>query len=549
MKRTSMAKTRCRRSYPVENYYLCAAMKRVVWILLAITMVAPVWAQRKSRIKLEQADIQRGGIRDGQRVDWVIGNVIFIQNQTTIYCDSAQFIKSNNSVDAYGHIRILDGDSITVTANRLKYNGNTRVANLRGNVVFVKKATATLYTDFLDYYRNRGEARYFNKGKLVDSANTLTSEKGYYQTRSDLASFKKDVVAINPDYTVTSDTLQYNTESKTFFFHDLTRIVDKEGKEAIYKSGFYNTVSKKTELNKGTMETPTYRMRGNQYNLDDVRKIYKSLGDVVMVSKEENLVIYGQESVYNKNTGLSRVYKQAYAARVADDGDTLFISADTLLSVESDDPAKKRLIAYNHVKIYKSDLQGSCDSLVYVNKDSMLYFYNKPVLWTTGNQLTADSIRVQLREKTIDRIYFISNAFAASRDTLNNFNQVKGRKMTTYFKNGTIGHVVIEGNGESIYYVLQEKEDTLKTDTAKYLVKITFLTGMNKMICSNMRINFKDGKINNVSSYVKPDASFYPPHELKPENEKLKGFEWREAEKPEKNDVVKRPHPPPNAKE
>jgi lipopolysaccharide export system protein LptA len=530
-----------------ENRYLCRAMKYFFCVLFAVVMAGPVLAQKKSKIKLERADVQRGGVRDGKRVDWVIGNVVFIQNQTTIYCDSAQFIKSVNAVDAYGRIRIIDGDSITVTARRLKYNGNTRVANLRGNVVFVKKATATLYTDFLDYDRARGEARYFNKGKLVDSTNTLTSEKGYYQTVSNLASFKQNVVSVNPDYTVTSDTLQYNTNTKTFYFHDLTRIVDKDGKEAVYRSGYYNTVSKKTELIKGTMETPSYRMRGNEYDLDDVRKIYKVHGDVVMVSKDENLVVYGQESIYNKNTGLSHVFNQAYAARVADDGDTLFITADTLLSVESDDPAKKRFIAFNHVKIYKSDLQGACDSLVYINQDSMLYFYHRPVLWTTGNQLTADSIRVQLRNKTIDRIFFTSNAFAVSRDTLNNFNQVKGRKMTSYFKNGTIGHVVIEGNGESIYYVLQEQEDTLKTDTARYLVKVTLLTGMNKMICSNMRINFDAGKISNVSSYVKPDASFFPPHELKPEDERLKGFVWRETEKPLKTDVVKRPMRPPNA--
>jgi len=445
-------------------------------------------------------------------------------------------------------VRIEDGDSVTVTANRLKYNGNTRVANLRGNVVFVKKATATLYTEFLDYYRLKGEARYFNKGKLVDSTNTLTSEKGYYNTLNNLASFKGDVVGVNPDYTLTSDTLQYNTGSKIFFFHDLTKVVDKEGKEAIYQSGEYNTVSKKTNLYKGTAETPTYRMKGDAYNLDDASKIYRTSGNVVMTSKKDNLIIYGQESLYNKNTGLSKVYNRAYAARIEDNADTLFITADTLLSVESEDPAKKRLIAYRNVKIFRSDLQGACDSLVYVNKDSMLYFFVRPVLWTTGNQMTADSIRVLLRHKTIDRMFFVSNAFAASRDTLNNYNQLKGRKMTSFFKDGLISHVVVEGNGENIYYVLQEKEDTLKTDSARYLVKITFLTGLNKMICSNMRINFKAGKINNVSSYVKPDAQFFPPHELKPENERLKGFLWRESEKPAKQDVVKRFGPPPDEK-
>jgi hypothetical protein len=289
-------------------------------------------------------------------------------------------------------------------------------------------------------------------------------------------------------------------------------------------------------------------MRGNEYDLDDVSKVYTARGNVVMVSKAENLLIYGQESIYNKNTGISRVFNEAYAARVGEAGDTLFIAADTLLSIDSEDPAKKRLIAFNHVKIYRSDLQGACDSLVYVNRDSLLFFYRNPVLWTTGNQLTADSIRMELRQKTIDKIFFTSNAFAVARDTLNNFNQLKGRKMTTYFSNGKIRHVVVEGNGESIYYVLQEKEDTVKTDTASYLLKVTFLTGMNKMICSNMRINFDQGKISNVSSYVKPDASFFPPHELKPEDEKLRGFVWREDEKPGKQDVVKRHKPPANGK-
>jgi lipopolysaccharide export system protein LptA len=520
-------------------------VKKLLPVLLLAAAALPALSQTKTRVRLEKAELQRGGMRDGVRVDWVIGDVVFVQNQTTIYCDSAQFIKATNSVDAYGRVRIEDGDSVTVTANRLKYNGNTRVANLRGNVVFVKKATATLYTDYLDYYRLRGEARYFNKGKLVDSANTLTSEKGYYNTLTNLASFKGDVVGVNPDYTLTSDTLQYNTATKIFFFHDVTRVVDKEGKEAIYQSGEYNTVSKKTNLRQGIAETPTYRITGERYDLDDAAKIYRTSGNVVMTSKKDNLIIYGQESLYNKNTGLSKVYNRAYAARIEDNADTLFITADTLLSVESEDPAKKRLIAYRNVKIFRSDLQGACDSLVYVNKDSMLYFYSRPVLWTTGNQMTADSIRVLLRNKTIDRMYFVSNAFAVSRDTLNNYNQLKGRKMTSYFKNGLIGHVIIEGNGESIYYVLQEKEDTLKTDTARYLVKITFLTGLNKMICSNMRINFKEGKINNVSSYVKPDASFYPPHEIKPENERLKGFLWRESERPAKHDVVKRPLKPP----
>src|ERR1044071_217744 len=159
-----------------------------ILICLVLAITSEVSAQKKVRLK--QSDYSKGVMKDGKRTDWVIGNVIFTQNQTTIYCDSAEIFKKENSVEAYGHVKITDGDSVTVTAKHLRYDGDKRVAYLRQNVVFVKLAAATLYTDFLDYYRNLAEARYFNGGRLVDSTNNLTSRKGYYNTRTNLASFK-----------------------------------------------------------------------------------------------------------------------------------------------------------------------------------------------------------------------------------------------------------------------------------------------------------------------------------------------------------------------
>ena len=238
--------------------------------------------------------------------------------------------------------------------------------------------------------------------------------------------------------------------------------------------------------------------------------------------------IYGDDGFYDKNTGISKVYGHAYAARVTDDKDTLFISADTLMSVENADPKKKRLLAYHNVRIFKKDLQGKADSLAYVASDSVLYFYKNPVLWTDENQMTADSIRILLEKKKISRIYLVSNSFVASVDSLKNFNQIKGRKMTAYFEDKNIHHVVVVGNGESIYFALQEKEEA----TGEKKEKFTVTSGMNKIICSNMRINFKAGKVNNISFYIKPDASFIPPHELKVEDTLLKGFQWRGTDRP-----------------
>lgn len=506
---------------------------RFLFILALLLISISTFSQKK--VKLKHADNLYGSVKDGQRFDRLVGNVVMVQTKTTIYSDSAHFYRSQNRVEAFGHVHITEGDSVDCTALGLSYDGNKKIAYLRKNVVFTKLGLATLYTDFLDYDRAKNEARYFNGGKLVDSTNILTSKKGYYNIPINLASFKTDVVGINPDYTLASDTLQYNSKTKVIYFKDLTTIKDKEGGTAVYQNGFYDTNQKFSNLNSGEIETPSYKIKGEKYFIDNVKRFYKAKGNVVMTSKDENMIIYGDDSDYNKGKGISKVYGHAYAAKITDEKDTLFIAADTLVSIENKDPSKKRLLAYNHVKIFKADLQGIADSLAYIAPDSTLHFYTNPVLWTDDNQMTADSIRMLLKEKKINKIFLVGNSFVVSEDSMTNYNQIKGRKMTANFDGKSINHVFVEGNGESVYFALQEQEPKDST-----ILKTTATMGMNRIVCSNMKINFKVGKVDNISFYVMPDASFIPPHELKAEDKKLKGFIWRIQDRPVRDEVVKR---------
>src|SRR5258706_5830808 len=503
-------------------------------VFLFVCFLVPVLTFAQKKVKFIHGDDFRGSVRNGVRFERAIGNVEFEQNTTHIQCDSSYFFRGENRLEAFGHVHIVD-DSVDTITLRLDYDGNKKIARLRQQVVFEKTGVAKLFTDFLDYDRIKNEARYFNGGKLVDTANVLTSRKGYYEVRTNLASFKKEVVGVNKDYTLSSDTLQYNSKTKVVYFRDFTKLVDKEGKTAIYEHGIYDTRKKTSTLSSGEMETPSYKVKADQYDLDDRKKYYKIKGHVAMTSKNENLTVFGDDGYLDKKSGFSKVWNNAYVAKVDDAGDTLFLAADTLVSIDSPDPKKKRLLAYHNVKIFKSDMQGKADSLAYVSADSTLFFYRDPVLWSDENQMTADSIRMLLKNKRIDRIYMVNNSFVASIDSLRNFNQIKGKKMTTYFKNKNIDHVIVEDSGESIYHALEEK--LVKKDSL--LLKITFLAGMNKMICSNIRINIKKGKINNVNSYVKPDASFFPPHEIKEQDRTLKGFSWRAELRPKKKDVVK----------
>src|SRR5690606_21316018 len=142
---------------------------------------------------------------DGEKFERLIGDVELEQSTTTIWCDSAYLFKKRNFVEAFGKVRIQDGDSITITVRKLEYDGNTKVVKLRNNVVFTKLATTTLLTDSLDFDSANNVAYYYNGEQLVDSINALPSKKGYYNLTSNTASFKKDGHVKNPDYPMTSD--------------------------------------------------------------------------------------------------------------------------------------------------------------------------------------------------------------------------------------------------------------------------------------------------------------------------------------------------------
>jgi lipopolysaccharide export system protein LptA len=205
--------------------------------------------------------------------------------------------------------------------------------------------------------------------------------------------------------------------------------------------------------------------------------------------------------------------------------DTLYLAADTLISQEGRPPlnAAGVLYAFPRAKIFRPDLQGRADSLTYDRQDSIIYLNKNPILWNEKNQLTADSMQIRQRNGKLDQMRLYANSFIIGQDTLLNYNQVKGRNMVAYFQANSIKKVDVLGNAESLYYALEG-------DTA--------VSGMNKAVSSTMALRFGEGKLQTISFLTNPDASFIPPHELKPEDEKLKDFRWRPTERPTRRLVL-----------
>ncbi len=480
--------------------------------------------EAQKKVRLEAAEKLEGGRENGIRFDSFSGEVVFNHDGTRIFCDSAVYFKKTNSLEAYGHVVIDDQDSIKIFSDLLFYDGNSKVARLRKNVIFEKRGEMTLYTDFLDYYREIELAMYFEGGRIVDSTNELKSEKGYYEVRRSMASFKTNVEGTNPDYTLKTDTLQYNTSTKIIYFRDTTYLTDIEGNIFVYKSGEFDTGIKRSDFARGYIETESYFLYGDKLRFDDINGLNTARGNVKMISKGNDIIILGEKADYYKAEKKVKIYDGAFVKMANQEGDTLYLAADTLVSIDSEIDSEKRLQAYNNVKIFKADLQGISDSLVYFQSDSTIIFYSNPVIWSEGNQMTADTINIKIAEQTLSSVHLKSNAFVIFQDTLGNFNQIKGREMDAYFVDDELHKVNVNGNGESIFFMLKEDNSGIM--------------GMNKILCSSMTLIFFENDIQDVTFYTNPDGQFIPPHQLKPEDRKLNGFSWYGDSKPTIKDVV-----------
>ena len=361
---------------------------------------------------------------------------------------------------------------------------------------------------------------------MVDGKSTLTSKYGEFDRVSHIMYFRDRVHLKGENGTLDSDTLRYNTETKMAYFYGATTIVNPDG--TIHsRKGQYNT---KTEVAKfqsrANIETPDYIMTGDTVDYDRVTQYGVSVGNVILYAKKDSSTIYGDEAEYSGLKNYSKVYGKARLKNPVkgQKNDTLYLAADTMLTINNNDNLRRKITAYHHVRIFKADIQGIADSLVYAFEDSTIRFYHDPVLWNKGNQITGDTIIVHMANKKIDKVRIRTNSFVISQDTLKNFNQLKGRNMVARFDSSKLRRIDVDGNGQSIYFALDGD---------------TVLSGMNKVVCSNMVVKFADSlgknKLKTITFLKQPEAVFIPPHEIEEPERRMKGFRWRIAERPERD--------------
>jgi len=459
-----------------------------------------------TRVYIEHADSIELG--QGNSPNILRGNVQFRHDSAFMSCDSAYSYNLSNSFEAFDNVHIDQGDTLHISGDYLNYFGNTRLAKIRDNVRMENKGT-TLFTDSFDYDRNKNSGYYFNGGMLVDSINELTSVYGQYFPDTKMAYFKSKVRLVNPQFTLTSDTLVYNTDTKVATIISPT-VIEADSGFVYTDKGWYNTESGKSMLYNRSIvvsKDRTKTITADSLNYDRTKGLVEAYGNMVVNDTVRKIIIMGDYGYYDENTEYTFATDSAQMIEYSQK-DSTFLHADTLLMLTVDTTREVR--AYYGVRFYRIDLQGVCDSMQYLTVDSTMRLYKHPVLWNDSYQVTGDTIKILFNDSTVERMNVINYAFAIQEIDSTYYNQLKGRTLTAYFDAGEIYKVDVEGNGEAIYYNINNK-------TAAPLQ-------LSKSSAPFITFTIRERKIRMIKWETEPKMDVYPIPDLTPDLKFLQDF-------------------------
>ncbi|MGB2385614.1 MAG: OstA-like protein [Flavobacteriaceae bacterium] len=459
-----------------------------------------------------------------------------------MWCDEAIYYGKEDFIEAYGSVRVKQGDSINMTSKYVEYSGKTQLAYASGDVVLIDP-NSKLYTDILHFDRIKQQAYYNQKGKVVrDTSGTITSTVGRYYVNSKKYQFMDNVKLVNPEYEIDTERLDFYTESGYAFMFGPTTITSETS--VIYcERGFYNTNNdtgyfvKKSKINYDDRI-----VEGDSVYFDRNKNFASATNNITVIDTLNKSIIKGHYAEVFREKDSVFITKRALAI-TEQENDSIFMHSDTLMVTG---PPDERIIrGYYNAKMFKSNLSGKADS-IHMNQKTgltqLINFYDvdadafskkeHPVLWHFESQITGDSIHLisNTKNETLDSLKVFNSAFVISKDSLGDgFNQISGKVLYGLFENNELNTIDVIKNAETIYYLRNSENELIGIDKSK--------SGSIKIFISENQID-ELRKINQIGGKTYPEEDF-------PEKErKLKGFIWRNEERPRTVDDLFSDDPP-----
>ncbi len=478
------------------------------------------------RVYLIHADELRYDRYRNNDAQVLTGSVHFEHDGAHLYCDSANFFESTNSFEAWGNVKMVQGDTLSLTSDQGYYDGNQQMMEAKEHVV-LKHRTTSLYTDELYYDRLWNQGYFQNGGRLEDDGTLLVSDWGEYHTDTKMAIFYYDVTMLDNQFRMTTDSLYYDTQTKLAHIIGPSNIFS--GKSHIYsEKGYYSTVTEEAELlNRSRLDNEGRTLIGDSLWHNKKTGISEAFVNVIFTDTVNKSILKCEYGHYEDSIGYAMCTDNALAIDYSQ-RDSLFVHGDTIkvFTYNIDTDSVYRVMhAYNKVRAYRIDIQAVCDSLVYNTQDSCMTMYKDPITWNMDQQLVGDEIRVYMKDSVIDHAHVVGNAFSIEklRDE-KCFNQVSSKEMFAYFKEGKMHQAEAKDNVVTVYY----PED--KADSS--------FVGLVYMETSELRMYLDSiGKLSRIWA-PKSDGTMYPMSQIPPEKRHLEGFAWYDYVRPISKDDI-----------
>ena len=500
---------------------------KTVILTLASLLCLALNAQQngKTFVHIMHADYQIYEESYGKDIERLIGNVILRQDSAYFYSDSAHFNEKTRYFDGFGNIHIKVNDSTDIFSETCKYSGDIKLAELFDNVI-LKDDSTVLKTNYMTYDREKHLATYPRHGTITRNDKNLVSQKGYFRDDIQVAYFRKDVVVTTPKSRMITDTLEYRIKEEKMYFYGPTTIF-YEDNILVGNYGWYDAKNDVAYLDKGaSLSNQGYSITSDSMFYNRKADFAKAMSNVYIEDTVNKAIVEGNYAELWKKLGKSYVTDSVRAFYFAD-RDTLYLHSDTLyFFMDTVEQKAERLLAYYNVRFYRRDIQGKCDSLNYYVADSCAKMRVDPIVWAENSQLRGDSINIVIANKSIDTVLLYPNGFIIQKDTIEGYNQIKGKTMIAYFKNNELDHVYDDGNAETVYWLREEDGSII---------------GINVSQSTAMDITIRENQIVRIKYFKKTTETLYPIEKLKSGMEILKGFEWKEELRPvDKNDIFRK---------
>lgn len=534
----------------------------------------------------------------------LVGDVKFRRGGMFMYCDSAHFYDKTGSFDAFGNVKMRQGDTLFIDGDELNYNDSLQLATIYaefGKKVKLQNCDVTLLTDVFNYDMGLDLGYYDVGGELIDNQNRLTSTIGEYSPTTKDATFTNNVHLES----LSSDTLEiytehlvYNTNTHIAELNDFSRIVSSDGVIET-TNGVYNTESTDTELYERSTVTAN---NGNTLTGDTLfynrnTGIGRAYGNIELQDTTNKVIMYGDYGYYDEFIDSAFVTGRARAVEYSQ-GDSLHLHGDTIRmfrvitvpapvaetpnsdmydsedmsdsmdiaeseetldsmpevdysdsiqtaaisdsvppvalteslssalisdSIVAQPDTVRYLVAAPHVKFFRNDMQGVCDSMTFVSRDTMIWMNYKPIVWSDNRQITGSTIQVHLNDSTVDWAKVPSNAFMAEFIEDGYYNQLSGKEMIAQFIDGKLNHLDVNGNVMAISFP-EEDDSTINKVTN---IESSFLAA-----------DFKDNAIQKMKLWTQTNATVTPLYLAKKSLFFLAGFKWFDEFRPSSPDDI-----------